>query len=28
LWLSLKNPTQEYLRIHALKQWKLFNKQG
>ncbi|AFO82802.1 PB1-F2 protein, partial [Influenza A virus (A/swine/Thailand/CU-CG43/2011(H3N2))] len=27
-WLSLKNPTQEYLRIHALKQWKLFNKQG
>ncbi|QJD57321.1 putative PB1-F2 protein [Influenza A virus] len=28
LWLSLKNPTQEYLRTHALKQWKLFNKQG
>ncbi|QNS18025.1 putative PB1-F2 protein [Influenza A virus] len=27
-WLSLKNPTQGYLRIHALKQWKLFNKQG
>ncbi|AZQ20352.1 PB1-F2 protein [Influenza A virus] len=27
-WLFLKNPTQEYLRIHALKQWKLFNKQG
>nr|AFL56879.1 PB1-F2 protein [Influenza A virus (A/swine/Illinois/A01049952/2011(H1N2))] len=27
-WLSLKNPTQEYLRIHALKQWKLSNKQG
>nr|ACH58943.1 PB1-F2 protein [Influenza A virus (A/swine/Minnesota/69353/2006(H1N1))] len=27
-WLSLKNPTQEYLRIRALKQWKLSNKQG
>ncbi|UMQ79078.1 putative PB1-F2 protein [Influenza A virus] len=27
-WLSLKSPTQEYLRIHALKQWKLSNKQG
>ncbi|QED55822.1 PB1-F2 protein [Influenza A virus] len=27
-WLSLKNPIQEYLRIHALKQWKLSNKQG
>nr|WKK44125.1 PB1-F2 protein [Influenza A virus] len=27
-WLSLKNLTQGYLRIHALKQWKLFNKQG
>nr|WKK43912.1 PB1-F2 protein [Influenza A virus] len=27
-WLSLKNPTQGYLRNHALKQWKLFNKQG
>ncbi|AEH42783.1 PB1-F2 protein [Influenza A virus (A/swine/Hubei/05/2009(H1N2))] len=27
-WLSLKNPTQGYLRIHALKQWKLFNRQG
>ncbi|UGA67577.1 PB1-F2 protein [Influenza A virus] len=27
-WLSLKNPTQGYLRIHALKQWKLSNKQG
>ncbi|AYM55941.1 PB1-F2 protein [Influenza A virus] len=26
-WLSLKNPTQGYLRIHVLKQWKLFNKQ-
>ncbi|AIE49375.1 putative PB1-F2 protein [Influenza A virus (A/swine/Guangxi/NS3106/2011(H3N2))] len=28
LWLYLKNPTQGYLKIHALKQWKLFNKQG
>ncbi|WFP47690.1 PB1-F2 protein [Influenza A virus] len=27
-WLSLKNPTQGYSRIHALKQWKLSNKQG
>nr|AHZ96061.1 PB1-F2 protein [Influenza A virus (A/swine/Mississippi/A01202593/2011(H1N1))]AIW63368.1 PB1-F2 protein [Influenza A virus (A/swine/Illinois/A01445653/2013(H1N1))]AOX49661.1 PB1-F2 protein [Influenza A virus (A/swine/Nebraska/A01380503/2013(H1N1))]APA16363.1 PB1-F2 protein [Influenza A virus (A/swine/Nebraska/A01444654/2013(H1N1))]APA16395.1 PB1-F2 protein [Influenza A virus (A/swine/Nebraska/A01445798/2013(H1N1))] len=27
-WLSLKNPTQGYLRIHALKQWNLSNKQG
>ncbi|XQO28037.1 PB1-F2 protein [Influenza A virus] len=27
-WLSLKNPTQGYLRIHALKQWKLYNKRG
>ncbi|QAX25678.1 PB1-F2 protein [Influenza A virus] len=27
-WLSLRNPTQEYLRIHALKQWKSSNKQG
>ncbi|AUO32028.1 putative PB1-F2 protein [Influenza A virus (A/swine/Nebraska/A02221499/2017(H3N2))] len=27
-WLSLKNPTQGYLRIHALKQWKSSNKQG
>nr|AIW60665.1 PB1-F2 protein [Influenza A virus (A/swine/Illinois/A01076767/2010(H1N1))]AJY79492.1 PB1-F2 protein [Influenza A virus (A/swine/Illinois/A01076767/2010(H1N1))] len=27
-WLSLRNPTQEYLIIHVLKQWKLFNKQG
>ncbi|UJH59688.1 PB1-F2 protein [Influenza A virus] len=25
-WLSLKNPTQGYLRIHALKRWKLSNK--
>ncbi|AWP40390.1 PB1-F2 protein [Influenza A virus] len=21
-WLSLKNPTQGYLKIHALKRWK------
>ncbi|UXD67530.1 PB1-F2 protein [Influenza A virus] len=28
LWRSLKNPTQGYLRIHALKPWKLSNKQG
>nr|AKC44668.1 PB1-F2 protein [Influenza A virus (A/swine/Iowa/A01202809/2011(H1N2))] len=27
-WLSLKNPTRGYLRTHALKQWKLSNKQG
>ncbi|QAX25612.1 PB1-F2 protein [Influenza A virus] len=27
-WLSLKNLTQGYLRIHVLKQWKLFNKRG
>nr|WKK44582.1 PB1-F2 protein [Influenza A virus]WQY94180.1 PB1-F2 protein [Influenza A virus] len=27
-WLSLKNHTQGYSRIHALKQWKLSNKQG
>ncbi|QED55902.1 putative PB1-F2 protein [Influenza A virus] len=27
-WLSLRNPTRGYLRIHVLKQWKLFNKQG
>nr|WPH69125.1 PB1-F2 protein [Influenza A virus] len=27
-WLSLKNPTQGYSRIHALKQWKLSNKRG
>ncbi|QXO22541.1 PB1-F2 protein [Influenza A virus] len=26
-WLSLKRPTQESLKIHVLKQWKLFNKQ-
>ncbi|ANM98148.1 PB1-F2 protein [Influenza A virus (A/Hawaii/04/2016(H3N2))] len=28
LWPSLKNPTQVSLRIHALKQWKPFNRQG
>nr|QTJ15578.1 putative PB1-F2 protein [Influenza A virus] len=27
-WLSLKNPTQGYLKIHVLKQWNLSNKQG
>ncbi|AFF25760.1 PB1-F2 protein [Influenza A virus (A/duck/Shantou/4636/2006(H6N6))] len=26
-WLSLKNPTQGSLKIHVLKQWKLFSKQ-
>ncbi|AGI02438.1 PB1-F2 protein [Influenza A virus (A/white-fronted goose/Korea/20-36/2007(H9N2))] len=26
-WLSLKSPTQESLKTHALKRWKLFNKQ-
>ncbi|QQO75383.1 PB1-F2 protein [Influenza A virus] len=26
-WLSLKNPTQESLKIHVLKLWKLFSKQ-
>ncbi|XLE91150.1 PB1-F2 protein [Influenza A virus] len=26
-WLSLKSPTQESLKTHVLKQWKLFNKQ-
>ncbi|AKM14257.1 putative PB1-F2 protein, partial [Influenza A virus (A/gull/Peru/PuV172/2009(H1N1))] len=26
-WLSLKNPTQESLKTHVLKRWKLFNKQ-
>ncbi|QOJ95929.1 putative PB1-F2 protein [Influenza A virus] len=25
-WLSLKNPTQESLKIRALKRWKLSNK--
>ncbi|AHN01086.1 PB1-F2 protein [Influenza A virus (A/thick-billed murre/Alaska/236/1976(H1N2))] len=27
-WLSLKNPTQESLKTHVLKRWKLFNRQG
>ncbi|QKY65676.1 PB1-F2 protein [Influenza A virus] len=26
-WPSLRSPIQEYLKTHALKQWKLFNKQ-
>ncbi|AGG28167.1 PB1-F2 protein [Influenza A virus (A/ruddy turnstone/Delaware Bay/96/2002(H1N9))] len=26
-WLSLKSPTQEYLKTRVLKRWKLFNKQ-
>ncbi|ABX88841.1 PB1-F2 protein [Influenza A virus (A/red-necked stint/Australia/5/2004(H4N8))] len=26
-WLSLKNPTQESLKTHVLKRWKLFSKQ-
>ncbi|AGL61002.1 PB1-F2 protein [Influenza A virus (A/mallard/Arkansas/AI09-5649/2009(H9N2))] len=26
-WLSLKSPTQESLKTHVLKRWKLFNKQ-
>nr|AHZ43572.1 PB1-F2 protein [Influenza A virus (A/blue-winged teal/Ohio/12OS2099/2012(H11))] len=26
-WLSLKNPTQESLKIRVLRRWKLFNKQ-
>ncbi|AFF26068.1 PB1-F2 protein [Influenza A virus (A/duck/Guangxi/2281/2007(H6N6))] len=26
-WLSLKNPTQGFLKTHVLKQWKLFSKQ-
>ncbi|ARX75130.1 PB1-F2 protein [Influenza A virus (A/chicken/Nigeria/16VIR5840-77/2016(H5N1))] len=26
-WLSLKNPTQESLKIRVLKRWKLSNKQ-
>ncbi|AZS34659.1 PB1-F2 protein [Influenza A virus] len=26
-WLSLKNPTQESLKTHVLRRWKLFNKQ-
>ncbi|ADP95416.1 PB1-F2 protein [Influenza A virus (A/northern shoveler/California/JN770/2006(H10N3))] len=26
-WLSLKSPTQEFLKTRVLKRWKLFNKQ-
>nr|ASV62013.1 PB1-F2 protein [Influenza A virus (A/environment/Hunan/SD009/2015(H7N9))] len=26
-WLSLKNPTQESLKTHVLRRWKLFSKQ-
>ncbi|QJD66014.1 PB1-F2 protein [Influenza A virus] len=26
-WLSLRNPTQEYLKTLALKRWRLSNKQ-
>ncbi|WAP38893.1 PB1-F2 protein [Influenza A virus] len=26
-WLSLKNPIQEFLKTHVLRQWKLFSKQ-
>ncbi|ACQ82910.1 PB1-F2 protein [Influenza A virus (A/mallard/Interior Alaska/7MP1718/2007(H4N5))] len=26
-WLSLKSPTQGYLKTRVLKRWKLFNKQ-
>ncbi|AKJ82370.1 PB1-F2 protein [Influenza A virus (A/swine/Poland/006801/2013(H1N1))] len=26
-WLSLKNPTQGYLKTLVLKRWRLFNKQ-
>nr|AGI41176.1 PB1-F2 protein [Influenza A virus (A/environment/Bangladesh/12077/2011(H9N2))] len=26
-WLSLKNPTQESLKTHVSKLWKLFSKQ-
>ncbi|QIJ27160.1 PB1-F2 protein [Influenza A virus] len=28
LWPSLKNPIQVSLKTPALKQWKLFNRQG
>ncbi|QUQ73490.1 PB1-F2 protein [Influenza A virus] len=27
-WLSLKNPTQGYLKTLVLKRWRSFNKQG
>ncbi|QUQ73349.1 PB1-F2 protein [Influenza A virus] len=26
-WLSLRNPTQVYLKTLVLKRWRLFNKQ-
>ncbi|QJF11613.1 PB1-F2 protein [Influenza A virus] len=26
-WLSLRNPTQGYLKTLVLKQWRLYNKQ-
>nr|ABG67727.1 PB1-F2 [Influenza A virus (A/swine/Karrenzien/2/87(H3N2))] len=26
-WLSLKNPTQGYLKTRVLRQWRLFSKQ-
>nr|AGY79707.1 putative PB1-F2 protein [Influenza A virus (A/lesser scaup/California/3087/2010)] len=26
-WLSLKSPTQESLKTHVLKRWRLSNKQ-
>ncbi|AFR75858.1 PB1-F2 protein [Influenza A virus (A/swine/Bieganow/1/2001(H1N1))] len=26
-WLSLRNPTQEYLKTRALRRWRLSNKQ-
>ncbi|ADG08207.1 putative PB1-F2 protein [Influenza A virus (A/swine/Hong Kong/1105/2009(H1N1))] len=26
-WLSLRNPTQGYLKTRVLKQWRLSNKQ-
>ncbi|ACO25056.1 putative PB1-F2 protein [Influenza A virus (A/swine/England/WVL16/1998(H1N1))] len=26
-WLSLRNPTQEYLKARVLRQWRLSNKQ-
>nr|AFR75879.1 putative PB1-F2 protein [Influenza A virus (A/swine/Eire/89/1996(H1N1))] len=27
-WLSLKNPTQGFLKTRVLRRWKLFSKQG
>ncbi|AZS68912.1 PB1-F2 protein [Influenza A virus] len=26
-WLSLRSPTQEYLKTRVLRQWRLFNRQ-